>query len=135
MGSTIMGVIHTNENAALRIERSWKREVKPAVTATLVLEVTGEVKNGMLLKEGDNKGEYVVADESNATCVLNYMFELEDQMPEDGVTLEAGSYKVSVALSGFCRVVTQGTAAKDWTAHQRLRQFGIQAEVLEAIYA
>ena len=129
-----MGVINVNDDAQQRIERAHKRDVKSAVTSTLVLAVDGTVSNGMLVKEGTTPGTYELADESSATALINYLPELENEMPNGEVTLAAGSYKASIALSGFCRMADQGSAADNWTAYSRLRQFGIQAEVLGAIY-
>lgn len=129
-----MAIVETKDNAALRIEKSRKRDVKGAITADLVLAADATIQNGILLKEGTNPNEWVVADESTATAVLNYLPEYENAMPEAGVELLAGTYKVSVAVSGFCRIVDLGSEADNWTAYSRLRQFGIQAEVLEAIY-
>ena len=129
-----MAIIETKDNAALRIEKSHKREVKSAITSTLVLASDTVVKNGMLLKEGVAVNTYELADESTATAILNYVPQLENAMADDEVELVAGSYEVSVALSGFCRIVDLGNAADNWTAYSRLRQFGIQAEVLGAIY-
>jgi hypothetical protein len=129
-----MAIIETKDNAALRIEKSHKREVKSAITSTLVLASDAVVKNGMLLKEGVAVNTYELADESTATAILNYVPHLENAMADDEVELVAGSYEVSVALSGFCRMVDLGSEADNWTAYSRLRQFGIQAEVLGAIY-
>ena len=129
-----MGVINVKEDAQQRIERAHKRVVKSAVTSTLVLGIESTVSNGMLVKEGSAPGTYELADESTATALINYLPELEDEMPNGEITLAAGSYKASIALSGFCRMVDLGSEADNWTAFQRLRQFGIQAEVLGAIY-
>ena len=129
-----MAIIETKDNAALRIEKSHKREVKSAITSTLVLASDTVVKNGMLLKEGTAPKTWEIADESTATAILNYVPQLENAMADDEVELVAGSYEVSVALSGFCRMVDLGSDADNWTAYSRLRQFGIQAEVLGAIY-
>ena len=119
-----MSVNKVKENANLKIDVARQRELKGAVNGTLVLATEELISVGMLLKEGTNLGEWLIADESSCTAVINYVPALEDVMPENEVILPVGSHEIGVALEGACFV--QPTS-DDATTYARLRQFSIQA--------
>jgi len=101
----------------------------------LVLGADTEIKPGMLIKDTNELDKVELADESNATCVINNTREMMHNGGIDTYLLKAGEHKIGAVVHGKSLVVepTKDNALRQ-TIKTRLKQFSIHAQFDGEIY-